>query len=1242
MKKRTFKLVAIAVLVVLCMLATTVIAACNKQSTYYLSTQSDGWTTYDKGDAVPDSVKFTVDGDGTYNLTVDLEEGDQFAIYQAGSTDNLVKSIFGSGNLSLVSGKVVVGATGKYELNIDLGNGELSYRFTPAQSGPVAVTGVSLSPKTLVLTAGGATGTLTATVAPANATNKNVTWSSNHEEIATVANGVVTPVAEGTATITVTTVDGNHTDTCEVTVNPAQSGPVAVTGVTIEESNVRMTVGDADVTLTAVVAPANATNKNVSWSSSVPGVATVDNNGKVHAVAEGDTVITVKTEDGNFEATCNVHVSAASDPTVDVEDIWFDDSSLTIMVGEEQTVDVTVYPDEATDKTFTWEVVEGDKDVVTIEIVDGGLKVTGVKAGTVTIKVVSHSNPEVESDNFTITVNPLAAESFTVNPESLELENGGEADLAVTILPAGATATVLFTSNDTSVVTVDSSTGHVTAVAGGKTTITVKVGNLPSVEIPVTVAKHVESISLSVNSATIYGLGSTRDITVVFNPTDTTDTEFTISATNSGIVSWQISGSTITVTAVAAGSTKLTVTSTYGDGAIYAECSITVSEQEPVPSLDYEELTLLELGTVRTVSIIYSGSETLSFSVSSNASATVAVEKSSTGNTFTVTSAGFGTATITVSVSYGSKSVSLSLTVGVESEYFWLSGSMNNWPATADKDTVEAANLLLTDNGDGTWSLTRDFNAGDKFYIQPKGGWDGGALTSDYYTATSSSASTYSITYDAPNNIKLGVTGNYTVTLKLTGNKASWTIVGNWIAPTSAQVTSDNVSLTAGDEVDTANFTLTISPSGAKADADNIVWSVSSHDGIDLVLTESNENRSYAMKLVSFSGDQSVTVTVTVTIKVGSFTVTATYDITLMPEGADANHVTEVTWEQTGDYTFNLVDGTGTVSAKADGDIPGVTYALVDADGKDLGTILINHDSGTVAFSIDSATGVITAKMFGTIYVKAISIDVNDDGYNVESSLKAVTFYATKFYLDIDWSYDDCSGPASTSSSVNVQLYTWSEVQLTAGKAIVVLYEGLGSDWTSVIRSGGYLDSNSDNASGVRGGTNGNFTVSKTGLYNVSLDISGTQPSVKFEWVGEITSSDTFEMTVAIVGDGTSNWSTSENYYGSATATLDPSAGNLSITISNANFSGYTAWGKIGFITQKDGGNWSWYSDGVSQSVVSISGNKFSTSWSNSSNKWIGDSGTCQLGYNSSSTPTSCTFVFTFDTTGGLTAITIN
>ena len=175
----------------------------------------------------------------------------------------------------------------------------------------IKVEGVSLNVTSVELTEGDQT-TLTATVNPSNATNKNVTWTSSDNNVATVANGKITAVKAGTATITVKTEDGNKTATCTVTVK-AKTYPVE--SVTLDKTSVELTEGD-EVTLTATVNPSNATNKNVTWTSSDSNVATVAN-GKVTAVKAGTATITVKTEDGNKTATCTVTVTGSD---VDTEE----------------------------------------------------------------------------------------------------------------------------------------------------------------------------------------------------------------------------------------------------------------------------------------------------------------------------------------------------------------------------------------------------------------------------------------------------------------------------------------------------------------------------------------------------------------------------------------------------------------------------------------------------------------------------------------------------------------------------------------------------------------------------------------------------------------------------------------------------------------------------------------------------------------------------------------------------------
>jgi len=168
----------------------------------------------------------------------------------------------------------------------------------------VKVSGVSLKNASVDV---GKEVTLSASVTPSNATNKAVTWSSSNTKIATVnANGKVKGVKAGTAKITVTTNDGKKVASCNVTV---KAPTVKVTGVSLKNASVDV---GKEVTLSASVAPSNATNKAVTWSSSNTKIATVNANGKVKGVKAGTAKITVTTNDGKKTASCNVTVKAVA------------------------------------------------------------------------------------------------------------------------------------------------------------------------------------------------------------------------------------------------------------------------------------------------------------------------------------------------------------------------------------------------------------------------------------------------------------------------------------------------------------------------------------------------------------------------------------------------------------------------------------------------------------------------------------------------------------------------------------------------------------------------------------------------------------------------------------------------------------------------------------------------------------------------------------------------------------------
>ena len=174
----------------------------------------------------------------------------------------------------------------------------------PAQT--IDVTAIDFN-KTSTTIAIGESQSLTVTYTPSDAnTGKAITsWVSSDEAVATVNNGTITGVAAGTATITATS-QGGFTASCTVTVQA-----VAVTGVTLNKTTLTLKEEGFE-TLTPTIAPSNATNKAVTWTSSAPTIATVDANGKVTGVAEGQATITVTTQDGNYTVSCTVTVEPKS------------------------------------------------------------------------------------------------------------------------------------------------------------------------------------------------------------------------------------------------------------------------------------------------------------------------------------------------------------------------------------------------------------------------------------------------------------------------------------------------------------------------------------------------------------------------------------------------------------------------------------------------------------------------------------------------------------------------------------------------------------------------------------------------------------------------------------------------------------------------------------------------------------------------------------------------------------------
>ena len=263
-------------------------------------------------------------------------------------------------------------------------NRALTAEEAAALAAYIPSTGVSIDGEDTVTITRGDSVTLNATVYPVGegepdpetgklpgAATNSVTWSSSNPEIATVSKtGTVRGVAAGQATITATTTEG-FTDSVTVTVEP-----VRVSGITINTAAQTIDLG-ASLRISATVSPSNADNKTLSYQSSNPDVATINEEGILTTVDEGTTTITVSSTDGS-------NVSATVDITVEnfpLESVVVTNApDFELVVGSSLRLRTDVTPAEA---YVTMSYSSDNTEVATVE--GGMLSIVGVGNANITV-----------------------------------------------------------------------------------------------------------------------------------------------------------------------------------------------------------------------------------------------------------------------------------------------------------------------------------------------------------------------------------------------------------------------------------------------------------------------------------------------------------------------------------------------------------------------------------------------------------------------------------------------------------------------------------------------------------------------------------------------------------------------------------------------------------------------------------------------------------------------------------------
>ena len=349
----------------------------------------------------------------------------------------------------------------------------------------VSVTEVGLN-KTSTTLVEGETETLVATVMPENATDKSVVWESGNESAATVSQeGLVTAVGEGKATITVKTNDGGFSASCEVTVNKKV---IAVTGVKLSAASMTLREGEKG-TLTATVEPANATNKNVEWWTSDLDVVSVistsgGSNGYVEARKAGKATVTVKTEDGEFSASCEITIEKKEVP---VTGISIEPSSLKLPAGDTYSLIPHVQPNDATNQNIKW--LSTNESVATVNA-EG--KVTAVAAGSAEIRAMlegKFATCPVEVDDVKMTMKKTSYMVILSLSKKINIESDIETNFTLD------KSKITVVSDDPLIATVDQDLNLVAPGKIGKARITLnyRYGNgLLSVSFMVTVKQSLK------------------------------------------------------------------------------------------------------------------------------------------------------------------------------------------------------------------------------------------------------------------------------------------------------------------------------------------------------------------------------------------------------------------------------------------------------------------------------------------------------------------------------------------------------------------------------------------------------------------------------------------------------------------------------------------------------------------------------------------------------------------------------
>ena len=527
---------------------------------------------FEAGDTTPQKVTATITPPNATNKTVKWEiiEGGTAARIYGISYDTSVCTL----RAGTTSGNAVLRAT--------LKDGDKTYtRDCLITVVPRKVKGITLLPPVIDMDQdepSSLTQNLTATITPADAANKNVTWTVDDESVISLSGDGLTRTVNGlnpgTARVTVTTEDGGFSDTA--TVNVKKKTNPLLDLVIKPESQVVKTGRSFELHWELV--PPDADHDLVTLSVNDPGIVTVEQTGENDAVVTGlsvgDTRITVTARNGDvtYSKTCHVMVE-----WINVTSVSLSCDEIFMVEGETAKLDATVFPANAEDKSVSWN--SADYSVATVD--QSGL-VTAVSEGTTIVTVVTNDGGHKAVCAVHVRKAGVDVEDITVTPSENTINLGDSFALSAKLTPDNATdKTVIWSSNNPAVAVVNGAglSANVVGMAVGSAVISAKASNGKTAFCIVNVEKgitHVTEILMPMFEE-IY-IGQSVSIVAKIIPEDaddktiiwTSEDEDTVSVNSSGRITGKKEG-------------KVTVIAKAVDGGAEARCIVTVINPKPDP-----------------------------------------------------------------------------------------------------------------------------------------------------------------------------------------------------------------------------------------------------------------------------------------------------------------------------------------------------------------------------------------------------------------------------------------------------------------------------------------------------------------------------------------------------------------------------------------------------------------------------------------------------------------------------------